>query len=1680
MLGIIDRAPPSSPLAAYATGILALLMRPQEYEVEAVRFVALTKIPETFLQRMSGVVQSLGGRAHPGPFPNGGNPIDMDMTPGLVPASVNDEIDNEEPPLAQLIVPKCKLHLYEFIWSLEVVAQVSQYVEVLTPVLQNGGIDLIHFLLTSNAPVLVSYALSCLASLLVHPKFASLFIARDGLLLLIAKPSAQHSDVAEYNKTMAVVIDNLLSVPNTVEQICLLTDQVQTQFLELIFWLTESAQEEALKTLCAALSRILVYEAFVDIFHRHKYIEVLIKFWKYFQAIVEGRISPATTANSVEKNIRHSLDGTEWTIELGLNESETVDDPSDSEPTSARMIESSEKPAEDSESQIPSFPHLKLISPSSARSMVDHLFLVLSDYFSAACVQAYMASARHMLSTLSAAPTPRYRATNISFDHMVSLNLVHQSLYTLPDYAIFEQHGGLELLLQTIHSCIPGIPQSQTYTDIATAGLKMIWVFTSLQVAAESMLSLRIRLPESHSGSDDGLSRQLAARMQELLRPENMPVGDIPIIHGLGAGGWMGQMGARGDEDDEDEMVQVVEARNTPQDGSYLDRLDLTNIRLEPVNQRVALERASSRVRSNSVTSNPATGETANGPSTVPNGDAAPSAAPPAPTGTMDEDEAAVPVTPRTSDDPTEATTEAATEAATETTEVTESKKARSPMWILLHLVRRVAITCPTVCLYVLHIFSNYLHSVSCAQCAAKERAHVVARMAVSDIRNFNGLSELVSLLKFHEVTLSSTQLAQQSAASIPTLTDWNIIRCHAMSVLNRMSQLEDAVKQILSKKLQSTLPEMLRAPVPPGLEKSFSQFKDEAYAFLATTSAAVNFKKDDTMTTSASTLSKLERNSIIANTPITYSKQELLHLIYLHFQANGLSKAAAALADDANLSPEEIRPMPPPIAPPSTLPKPRIRRGSMLGATPASAFHGHSMLHPDAPSSQNGFLPTEGNSQISLETIVKQYLYEQHKHCKHPVQVLPDLSLHSRHSCPDPVRHRMNPTGHASMNLGHRMMAHSWEHRPMRSSIWSKFKYSKHAPRRKFSDGGLLTSVTFVDNQTIYFGSGDGLVVRYNAKSVNYDDEWEVRDGPVDIKISLPSSRVLTMCESSSSILSAPEDMKIWNLGNMTHQLGSLPYVTANFSNTGVEVLGTHANGSISLWDVGSNTIVRPFHESIHSSEDEPRGGTKLLQAGSFSPDDRLVLHNSTLWDVRRSAPIHNFDRFASSSGSQIFAPSGLEVITNTEVWDSRTFKLFKTVPSLQRAQLTFSHAGDVLYCGSRSKVEVLDASNYDYISQIVLESEFDSLSINPDDTQVAVLETSTERWEGASTWRIWDIGTSRLDDESDSESDDDADSGIAEFDAAGGDLDDDDDDLDGMDDDDDEDMDDDDDEEDDEDMDLDDDDDEGYHFAHEDDYAALGLDEEDFAEIDDFDPEGDGESDFEDDFDEDIDGITGADADAEAGDDESLIDVGEDVEQLDDETIAAILAAEGMDSESGDISFDDTSEGDEEMLRRGLMRITRNTSGAGGRRPGGASSVFMELPSDEEKATRMLETGSVGEDQSESQGSMMAFDDDGNEEHSTSSAPVIEEPSGDESVSMESEEAPRRATVAKRTANRRQTEAPRRGRRPRFSMRDLSEMLGMTGKRTGKSTSAATQDPDDESTEEGPPTKKRSKKKD
>ncbi len=63
-------------------------------------------------------------------------------------------------------------------------------------------------------------------------------------------------------------------------------------------------------------------------------------------------------------------------------------------------------------------------------------------------------------------------------------------------------------------------------------------------------------------------------------------------------------------------------------------------------------------------------------------------------------------------------------------------------------------------------------------------------------------------------------------------------------------------------------------------------------------------------------------------------------------------------------------------------------------------------------------------------------------------------------------------------------------------------------------------------------------------------------------------------------------------------------------------------------------------------------------------------MLHDGVLYDMRMATEIRKLDKL-NQHLSGVFNPNGLEIISNSEVWDLRTFHLLKTVSGLDQCQV-------------------------------------------------------------------------------------------------------------------------------------------------------------------------------------------------------------------------------------------------------------------------------------------------------------------------------------------------------------------------------------------------------------------------
>lgn len=100
-----------------------------------------------------------------------------------------------------------------------------------------------------------------------------------------------------------------------------------------------------------------------------------------------------------------------------------------------------------------------------------------------------------------------------------------------------------------------------------------------------------------------------------------------------------------------------------------------------------------------------------------------------------------------------------------------------------------------------------------------------------------------------------------------------------------------------------------------------------------------------------------------------------------------------------------------------------------------------------------------------------------------------------------------------------------------------------------------------------------------------------------------------------------------------------------------------------------------------LFSLESIPYSNHHKYTSAVFSPSDELILSDGVLWDLRvPQRVVHKFDKL-SSFGFGNFHPLRSEVIINSAVWDIRTFKLLRMLPSLDQSVTKFTNAGDIIY---------------------------------------------------------------------------------------------------------------------------------------------------------------------------------------------------------------------------------------------------------------------------------------------------------------------------------------------------------------------------------------------------------------
>ncbi|XP_055534033.1 protein mahjong isoform X1 [Wyeomyia smithii] len=360
----------------------------------------------------------------------------------------------------------------------------------------------------------------------------------------------------------------------------------------------------------------------------------------------------------------------------------------------------------------------------------------------------------------------------------------------------------------------------------------------------------------------------------------------------------------------------------------------------------------------------------------------------------------------------------------------------------------------------------------------------------------------------------------------------------------------------------------------------------------------------------------------------------------------------------------------------------------------------------------------------VTLDTIITEYLTNQHALCKHPMSTCPQFDLFVPHKCPDP---RPNRASGMSMNFAARFFK--------RHAGFSSRRFDRRLVHSNFSASRVLrpqdsdfffTCCDFTPCATkLITGSHSGEVKIFNLSDSNEEFSYSCHESYLNsIKCSKDGRLLLTSCawRSPMSVL--------WNIENnrFSHKLQWDEEEYLEFPNIMQDKVLATTGEVATIYDINTGQKILSLVPNIYNQYSKNRA--------TFCPTDELILSDGVLWDVSSGKEIHKFDKL-NQTISGVFHPNGLEIVSNTEVWDLRTFHLLRTVPALDQCYVKFSPQ-NVIYgiCPEletepnsdnvffESSFKVLDGYDYSSISTVDVKRNIYDLAINLYGSQIAIVE--------------------------------------------------------------------------------------------------------------------------------------------------------------------------------------------------------------------------------------------------------------------------------------------------------------------------------------------------------------------
>ncbi|CAL8367811.1 unnamed protein product [Lota lota] len=413
--------------------------------------------------------------------------------------------------------------------------------------------------------------------------------------------------------------------------------------------------------------------------------------------------------------------------------------------------------------------------------------------------------------------------------------------------------------------------------------------------------------------------------------------------------------------------------------------------------------------------------------------------------------------------------------------------------------------------------------------------------------------------------------------------------------------------------------------------------------------------------------------------------------------------------------------------------------------------------------------------SPPALDSIITEYLREQHARCKNPVATCPPFSLFTPHQCPEPKQRRQAPTNFTSRHT-RRVIYPKYGGVDGgcfdRHLVFSRFRPISVFRQADEDQSGFMCCAFSARERFLMLGTCTGQLKLYNVFTGQEEASYNCHNSVItNLEPSRDGSLLLT-----SASWSYPRSA-LWGMKSvfiMKHSFSNDHYV--EFSKLSQDrVIGTKEHVA-HIYDIQTG-------QNILTLNNPDLANNYKRNCATFNPTDDLVLNDGVLWDVRSAQAIHKFDKF-NMNISGVFHPNCLEVVVNTEIWDLRTFHLLHTVPALDQCRIVFNNNGTVIYGAMLqaddeddimemqvktpfgSSFRTFNATDYKPIATIDVKRNIFDLCTDTKDCYLAVIEVRTNQ-DSVNTdtvCRLYEVGRQRLaeeeeEDEEDQEEDDDDD---------------------------------------------------------------------------------------------------------------------------------------------------------------------------------------------------------------------------------------------------------------------------------------------------------------------------------